>query len=53
VVAAREERRQAEDELERLPRWHFRRRAELERAVARARHHEEALLTALGGKASP
>jgi hypothetical protein len=50
AVAAQYERVQAEREMKELPRWRFRRRAELERAVERAKGNEHRLVTALGGK---
>jgi hypothetical protein len=49
IVAAKEERENAERELEGLPPWRVLRRAELERRIARAREREETLLAELGG----
>jgi hypothetical protein len=44
VIGAKVNREDVEGELERVPRWHFRRRAELEREVNRNRKLEQRLL---------
>ncbi len=50
VVAIKAEREAYQAELERLPTWRMRRRAELKDALERTREREKTLLSELGGR---
>ena len=52
VAVARERRETIEAELEQVPGWRVRRRAQLDKELAEARAHEKRLLRSLGGKSA-
>jgi hypothetical protein len=52
LLAAKAEREAVEAELEATPSWRMLRRTELERSLDAARSREQALISALGGRAS-
>jgi hypothetical protein len=52
LLAAKAEREAVEAELEHTPAWRILRRTELQRSLEAARRREQALIAALGGRAS-
>jgi hypothetical protein len=50
LVTARSEASELEQELERVPKWRFRRRDQIEGALDELRDQEEQLLVELGGR---
>jgi hypothetical protein len=52
LVVAKEVADRIEAELNEVPRWQVRRRADLQRTLEEARQREHGILTALGGKPS-
>ena len=50
LVTARSEASEQENELERVPKWRFRRRDQIEGALDQLRDQEEKLLVELGGR---